>query len=97
MLGNLRSFSQQTFRCTSCGEKFRRVPLSGKCLKCGKDTLAMTVHHGGIVKYLDKSLELSKKFDLGSYMTQRLELIGQYINSLTNNPKVKQRTLSSFF
>ncbi|MCL2510250.1 MAG: DNA polymerase II large subunit, partial [Methanomassiliicoccaceae archaeon] len=34
MAGNLRSFSTQMVRCTKCGEKYRRMPLSGLCSKC---------------------------------------------------------------
>jgi len=31
--GNLRAFTTQKVRCVRCGEKFRRMPLSGKCIK----------------------------------------------------------------
>jgi hypothetical protein len=31
--GNLLAFTRQKFRCGRCGEKFRRAPLSGKCIK----------------------------------------------------------------
>ena len=27
IIGNMRSYSSQTFRCTTCGAKFRRMPL----------------------------------------------------------------------
>ncbi len=35
IIGNMRSYSSQTFRCTTCGAKFRRMPLMGKCIDCG--------------------------------------------------------------
>jgi len=36
--GNLLAFTRQKFRCGRCGEKFRRAPLSGKCIKPIKAT-----------------------------------------------------------
>ncbi|MBU1939947.1 DNA polymerase II large subunit, partial [Candidatus Micrarchaeota archaeon] len=36
IIGNARAFSRQTFRCTTCNTKYRRIPLSGKCGKCKK-------------------------------------------------------------
>ncbi|MGA1820046.1 MAG: DNA polymerase II large subunit, partial [Thermoplasmatota archaeon] len=33
LIGNLRSFAQQSFRCTKCGTKYRRITLTGKCTK----------------------------------------------------------------
>ncbi|MBD3350659.1 MAG: DNA polymerase II large subunit, partial [Candidatus Lokiarchaeota archaeon] len=96
IVGNLRSFSGQTFRCPSCETKYRRMPLSGVCNNCGGD-LILTVTKGGIVKYLDKSLKLIKEFDLSDYTSQKIELINEYVQSLTDNPKVKQIKLSNWF
>jgi len=31
--GNLRAFATQKIRCVRCGESYRRMPLSGKCIK----------------------------------------------------------------
>ena len=31
--GNLLAFTRQKFRCGRCGEKYRRIPLAGKCIK----------------------------------------------------------------
>jgi DNA polymerase II large subunit len=56
LYGNLRSFSQQNFRCLDCKLKYRRVPLSGKCNACG-GKLLLTVAKGGITKYLQHSLD----------------------------------------
>jgi DNA polymerase II large subunit len=33
MIGNLRSFSRQGFRCPKCHGKFRRIPLQGVCTR----------------------------------------------------------------
>ncbi|MHA1395715.1 MAG: DNA polymerase II large subunit, partial [Promethearchaeota archaeon] len=96
ILGNLRKFSTQTFRCPSCQQKYRRPPLVGKCTKCGGN-LILTVSKGNITKYLDKALKLSEQFDLGNYVTQRMKLIYEYIQSLTDNPKIKQMTIMDFY
>jgi DNA polymerase II large subunit len=34
--GNLLAFTRQKVRCGRCGEKYRRVPLAGKCIKQSK-------------------------------------------------------------
>ncbi len=98
ILGNLRKFSTQEFRCVKCNEKFRRPPMSnnGKCPKCGKKVI-LTVNSGGIEKYIPRAKKLCKDFNLDHYTVQRMELIEQYVESLTNNPKIKQQKLSDFF
>ena len=98
ILGNLRKFGIQEFRCVKCNSKFRRPPLSnaGKCPKCGNKVI-LTVNRGGIEKYIPRSLKLCKVFDLDDYTVQRMELIEEYVESLTNNPKIKQHKLSDFF
>ena len=98
ILGNLRKFSVQEFRCVKCNEKFRRPPMSnnGKCPKCGKKVI-LTVNSGGIEKYIPRAQKLCKEFNLDHYTVQRMELIEEYVESLTNNPKIKQQKLSDFF
>jgi len=98
ILGNLRKFAVQGFRCVKCNEKFRRPPLlnSGKCPKCG-NKIILTVNRGGIEKYIPRAIKICRDFNLDSYTKQRMELIEEYVESLTNNPKLKQHKLSDFF
>ncbi len=98
IMGNLRKYALQTFRCVKCNEKYRRPPLSnaGKCLKCGGNVI-LTVNRGGIEKYIPKALKLSRDFNLDDYTIQRMELVKEYVESLTNNPKIKQQKLADFF
>ncbi len=98
IMGNLRKYAVQNFRCVKCNEKYRRPPLSnaGKCLKCGGNVI-LTVNRGGIEKYIPKALKISRDFNLDAYTIQRMELIAEYVESLTNNPKIKQQKLSNFF
>lgn len=95
LYGNLRSFSRQTFRCVGCNNILRRVPLAGKCPKCGGNLL-LTINKGGIQKYLEISGDIVRKYDLPDYLKQRLELIGREIKSIFEDDKVKQMGLSDF-
>ena len=40
---------------------------------------------------------MCKDFKLDAYTIQRMELIEEYVESLTNNPKIRQQKLSNFF
>lgn len=95
MAGNLRSFSTQTVRCTKCGEKYRRVPLSGIC-KCGNQ-LTLTVHEASVKKYLEVSKEISEKYDLDDYTKERIMILEMSMNSVFNNDKVKKCRLTDFY
>lgn len=96
MIGNLRSFSTQTVRCTKCGEKYRRMPLAGKCTKCG-NSLTLTVHEASVKKYLEISKKIGEKYGLDDYTKERVEILEMSIDSVFNNDKVKKCKLSDFF
>jgi DNA polymerase II large subunit len=98
ILGNLRKFAVQNFRCVKCNEKFTRPPLSnaGKCPKCSNNVI-LTVNRGGIEKYIPRALKLCRDYNLDYYTIQKMELIEEYVESLTNNPKIKQQKLANFF
>jgi DNA polymerase II large subunit len=95
LYGNLRAFSRQTFRCVDCGEKFRRVPLVGKCSACG-GKLLLTINKGGIEKYLNISTEICNKYGLPDYLKQRLVLLKKDIDSVFEDDKSKQVELADF-
>jgi DNA polymerase II large subunit len=98
IMGNLRKFAVQGFRCVKCNSKFRRPPISngGKCPSCGNNVI-LTVNRGGIVKYIPRAINLCNDFHLDDYLLQRMTLVEEYVESLTNNPKIKQQKLSDFF
>jgi DNA polymerase II large subunit len=93
--GNLRKFTKQKFRCANCNAKYRRVPLAGKCRRCGGKIL-LTINKGGIEKYLDPSLALIEKYGLPDYLKQRLELVKKEIESIFEDESSKQYSLASF-
>ncbi len=73
MYGNFRKFFSQEFRCSKCNSKYRRIPLSGKCLKCGKEGLILTIHRGSIVKYLNSTVKVAKEYRLPWYLNERID------------------------
>jgi len=96
LMGNLRAFTRQQFRCVKCNTKYRRVPLTGKCTKCG-GKLLLTVYEKSIRKYLEPAQQLAEKFNVSSYTKQRLMLFETFVNSLFKNDKVEDTTLDKFF
>jgi len=95
--GNLRKFSQQTFRCGKCNEIYRRPPLNGKCEKCNNPKLIFTISYGSIVKYLEPALDLTKKFNVPRYVIQDLELTKKYIESIFGREAEKQEVIDKWF
>ncbi len=81
LMGNLHSFSKQTVRCITCNAKYRRVPLVGKCTKCG-GRLVLTISKGGIEKYLNVTLNLVDRYNLEDYIKQRVLLIKDEIETV---------------
>ena len=94
--GNLRKFSMQGFRCVACNEKFRRPPLTGKCIKCG-GKIIFTISEGSILKYMQPALDLAKNFNSSAYLTESLELTEMYIQSIFGKDLEKQETISKWF
>jgi DNA polymerase II large subunit len=94
--GNLRKFSMQVFRCVGCNSKYRRPPLMGKCTKCG-GKLIFTISEGSILKYMQKSLDLAKEYEVSPYLSESLELTEMYIHSIFGKDPEKQEQISKWF
>ncbi|OQX20874.1 MAG: hypothetical protein BWK75_04425 [Candidatus Altiarchaeales archaeon A3] len=93
--GNLRSFGSQTIRCGKCNTIYRRIPLIGKCPKCGEN-LILTINEGGIRKYLKISINIAEKYELKNYLRQRLTILNENIDSMFTETK-NQKNLSEFW
>ncbi|MFX1451280.1 MAG: DNA polymerase II large subunit, partial [Promethearchaeota archaeon] len=94
IMGNLRAFTNQSYRCPKCNKTFRRIPLSGLCNNKIKNKpcnskLILTVTKGTIIKYLQIAIDIAKKYELDKYLKQRLELAEEYVNSLFESNKDK--------
>ncbi len=95
LAGNLRTFSKQTIRCVSCNAKYRRIPLRGKCRRCG-GKLMLTVSKGGVAKYLDVTKNIIEKYALDDYLRQRVRILETSIASVFVDDGARQVSLSDF-
>ncbi len=98
LIGNMHSFSKQGFRCIACNAKFRRVPLVGKCTRCG-GKIVLTISKSSIEKYLEVATELADRYKLEPYIRQRIALIREEIKDVfgyAGGPESKQVNLSKF-
>ena len=71
IMGNLRAYSGQSFRCTACGSSYRRIPLSQKCNKCGNN-LIQTLTRPSVGKYLKLAKRLLDKYQIDPYLRGRV-------------------------
>jgi DNA polymerase II large subunit len=95
LIGNLRAFSRQETRCLDCGEKYRRMPLTGDCRECG-GRVNLTVHQGSVNKYMDTAIEVAEEFGCRDYTKQRLEVLERSLESVFENDKNKPTSLGDF-
>jgi DNA polymerase II large subunit len=98
MIGNLRAFGKQKFRCNKCETIYRRLPLSGKCINCNSQKpLLLTVYRKSVIKYCDLAQMLIDEYDLSEYSKQRLKLFIESINEYFIEEEDNQRSLDEFF
>jgi DNA polymerase II large subunit len=95
LIGNLKAFTSQQFRCTKCNAKYRRIPLKGKCLACGGN-LSLTVHPSSVVKYLEVSKRISEEYGISTYLRQRIELVEEAIESTFHDESKQVARLEDF-
>jgi DNA polymerase II large subunit len=95
LIGNLRAFSRQETRCLDCGEKYRRMPLTGDCRECG-GRVNLTVHRGSVNKYMDTAITVAEEFDCRTYTKQRLEVLERSLESVFENDKNRPSTIGDF-
>ncbi|MFC7044050.1 LAGLIDADG family homing endonuclease [Halobacteriaceae archaeon GCM10025711] len=95
LIGNLRAFSRQETRCLGCGEKYRRMPLTGQCRECGGD-VNLTVHQGSVNKYMDTAIQVAEEYGAREYTKQRLAILDRNLESVFENDKNKQSGIADF-
>jgi len=102
MRGNLRAFGQQKVRCTKCGAKYRRVPISGTCMTItGKTTdpfthaevevpcpgnLIMTVSHGSVSKYDSLMGDIIDRYGCEAYISQLYSYVSYWVEQTFEDP-----------
>ncbi|MEM1575545.1 MAG: DNA polymerase II large subunit [Nitrososphaerota archaeon] len=80
IIGNARAFFSQSFRCSKCNTKYRRLPLTLKCEKCGKELL-QTVSRKSIEKYVNIISSFLEKYTLNEYVKDHVLLTLENIKS----------------
>lgn len=95
IMGNMRSYSSQTFRCTNCGEKFRRMPLVGKCTECGNE-LTQTVTRGAVEKYLGIATSFCQEYRINDYLKSRVDSLATELKLIFREEKKVQSSLTEF-
>jgi DNA polymerase II large subunit len=95
IMGNMRSYSSQTFRCTTCGAKYRRMPLLGKCTECQSE-LIQTVTRGAVEKYLGIATDMCQQYKINDYLRSRVESIAMELRLIFKEEKKTQSSLTDF-
>jgi DNA polymerase II large subunit len=101
LMGNLKSYATQKFRCKVCGTSYRRPPLSARCTaktRGGKPcdgALQPTVFEASVRKYLGLSQRLATTTGVPAYLRQRIQLLETSLATLFPG-SLAQTTLESF-
>ena len=95
IMGNMRSYSSQSFRCSNCGGKYRRMPLIGKCMECEHELL-QTVTRGSVEKYANIAINMCTQFKVNEYLRGRVESLMTELKLIFRERKKEQFTLNEF-
>ena len=94
IMGNLRAYARQNFRCTGCGKSFRRMPLIQTCV-CGHK-LIPTITRGSVEKYLKLAKRLVEKYNVGEYQRGRIHALSDEIELVFGKSQGDQSLLTDY-
>ncbi len=94
IMGNLRAYARQSFRCTACGKSYRRLPLIQNCV-CGHK-LIQTITRGSVEKYLKLAKRLVNNYDVGEYQKGRIHALSDEIDLVFGKNKGDQSLLTDY-
>jgi len=94
IMGNLRAYGRQNFRCTACSRTYRRMPLLQHCI-CG-NKLIQTITRASVEKYLKLAKRLVKKYDVGEYLKGRIYTLADEIDLVFGRRKGDQLLLTDY-
>lgn len=94
IMGNLRAYARQSFRCTACGKSYRRMPLIQTCV-CGHKLIA-TITRGSVEKYLKLAKRLVDKYDVGAYQRGRIYALSDEIDLVFGKSQGDQSLLTDY-
>jgi len=95
IMGNMRAYSSQNFRCIGCGEKYRRMPLAARCARCGNE-LNQTVTRGSVEKYLGIALNICNQFKVSEYLKSRVYSLAGELKLIFREERKEQTSLMEF-
>jgi DNA polymerase II large subunit len=93
IMDNLDAYSTQSFRCKGCGEVYRRPPLRGACLTCGRELLP-TVTLAAVEKYVLLANELTRSHHIAQPIRDKVALTLE--NLLLLSESKKQTSIADF-
>ena len=94
IMGNLRAYARQSFRCTACGRSYRRAPLIQNCV-CGHK-LIQTITRASIEKYLKLAKRLVEKYEVSKYQKGRIHALSDEIELVFGKNSGDQALLTDF-
>ncbi len=81
IMGNMKKYSTQSFKCRGCGKTLRRPTVSARCEVCGGE-LRETLTRGSVEKYLAIARRLAHDYDVDPYIKERLDLLVREMDQL---------------
>ena len=94
IMGNLRAYARQSFRCTACGKSYRRIPLIQTCT-CGHK-LIQTITRGSVEKYLKLAKRLVDNYDVSDYQKGRIHALSDEIDLVFGKNNGDQSLLTDY-
>ncbi|MFB5603102.1 MAG: DNA polymerase II large subunit [Candidatus Nitrosomaritimum aestuariumsis] len=94
IMGNLRAYARQSFRCTACGKSYRRLPLIQNCI-CGHK-LIQTITRGSVEKYLKLAKRLVDNYEVSEYQKGRIYALSDEIDLVFGKNKGDQSLLTDY-
>lgn len=91
LMGNMKKYASQSFKCKRCGMVIRRPPLSWSCLRCGGD-IRETLSRASVEKYLSIAQKLAATYDVDPYLRNRLDVVKRELDQLF---PIKQRSMQT--
>jgi len=96
IMGNMKKYSTQSFKCRACSRTLRRPTVSARCEVCGGE-LRETLTRGSVEKYLAIARRLAHEYDVDEYIKERLDLLVREMDQLfPAREKSTQSELSDF-
>jgi len=96
IMGNMKKYSTQSFKCRACSRTLRRPTVSARCEVCGGE-LRETLTRGSVEKYLGIARKLAHEYDVDEYIKERLDLLVREMDQLfPTREKSTQSELTDF-